>query len=94
MNIPDPSSQIDLLRHLERLTEEVNKLVGQKGKSVFKRYPLTFSMAVLFGVIAVSEGAKGILKTIGILEIQPWYLLLIGLVILIFTGKLYKKLDK
>lgn len=94
MGKPDPDNQLDLLRHIEKLTEEINSMVGQSGKSVFRRYPLTFAIMVLFGVIAVSEGAKGILKSTGILESNPWYLLLIGIVLLVLTGKLYKKLDK
>jgi len=94
MNEPDPRDQLDLLRHVERLTGEVNKVVEQTGRPVFRRYPLTFAILILFGVIAVSEGAKGILKSMGILDGNPLYLLLIGLVILIFTGTLYKKLNK
>ncbi|MDO8471156.1 MAG: hypothetical protein Q7S49_00905 [bacterium] len=94
MNEQDPRNQLDLLRHVEILTEEVNKMLGQMGKSVFRRYPLTFAILILFGVIAVSEGMKGILKSMGILDSNPWYLFLIGLVLLTFTGSLYKKLNK
>ncbi len=94
MNEQDPGNQLDLLRHVEILTEEVNQMLGQMGKSVFRRYPLTFAILILFGVIAVSEGVKGILKSMGILDSNPWYLFLIGLVLLTFTGSLYKKLNK
>ena len=94
MNEQDPGNQLDLLRHVEILTEEVNQMLGQMGKSVFRRYPLTFAILILFGVIAVSEGVKGILKSMGILDSNPWYLFLIGLVLLTFTGSLYKKLKK
>jgi len=94
MNQQDPRNQLDLLRHVERLTEEVNKMLGQMGRSVFRRYPLTFAILILFGVIAVSEGAKGVLKSLGILDSNPLYLLLIGILILTLTGTLYKKLNK
>lgn len=94
MTEPEPESQLDLLRHIERLTEMVNRMVETKGRSVFNRYPLTFALLVLFGAIAVGEGVKGILQSIRVLNSNPWYLLIIGLVILIFTGTLYKKLNK
>lgn len=94
MNESDPRNQLDLLRHVERLTEQVNSMLGQMSKSVFKRYPLTFAILILFGVIAVSEGAKGILMSLGLLDNNPLYLLFIGLIILTFTGTLYKKLNK
>ncbi|MDO8590243.1 MAG: hypothetical protein Q7R69_03145 [bacterium] len=94
MNESEPRSQLDLLKDLEKLTEEVNNMAGKKGQSVFKRYPLTFALLALFGAVAVSEGVKGIIRSVLIFENNPWYLFLIGLVILIFTGTLYKKLDK
>ena len=94
MNYPDPRDQIDLLKHIESITREINEAINKKGKIVFRRYPMTFALLILFGVIAVSEGAKGVMADLGILARNPWELLLIGLVILIFTGTLYKKLDK
>ncbi len=85
---------MDLLKHIESITENINEAVNQRGQFIFRRYPLTFALLILFGVVAVSEGVKGILAQFGILEGNPWELLLIGLAILIFTGTLYKKLDK
>jgi hypothetical protein len=51
-----------------------------------------FMLLVVFGFIAVNEGIKGILDEIG-LSMHPLYLLVIGLVILVLTGTIYKKLD-
>jgi len=86
--------EIDPLRHIELLTEKINEMVNKKGRSAFARYPITFALLALFGIITLSEGAKEILRSIGILSDNPWYSILIGLIILIFTGTLYKKLDK
>jgi len=41
----------------------------------------------------VSEGVKGILRSLGLFDFNPWILLIIGILILAITGKLYKKLD-
>lgn len=83
----------DVLRRLEKLSNEVNKVMASRTRSVFNRYPLTFTLLVLFGVVAVSDGIKGILNNFGLLG-HPWYSLIAGLIILIATGKLYQKLNK
>ena len=90
---PIPQNQLDILRHIETLTESINKTMGARSRSVLRRYPLTFILLALFGVAAVSEGIKGILELIGFSN-HPVYLFITGLLILTVTGALYKKLDK
>jgi hypothetical protein len=90
----NPKDQLDILLQLERATAELNRLVSQRGRSVLRRYPITFALLALFGVVMVSEGVKGTLSTLGVLEIEPWYLLGIGVVVLTALGSVYKKLDK
>lgn len=63
-------------------------------KAVFSRYPVTFGILILFGVTAVHEGLKGLMENFGLLDINPWYLIIAGLLILMITGTLYKKLEK
>jgi hypothetical protein len=92
MNEPT-RDQLDLLLRLERLTEELNRQMSQRSKFVLKRYPLTFGLLALFGVVAVSEGAKGVLEELGLLH-SPAYLLLGGLILLLILGSVYKKLEK
>jgi hypothetical protein len=89
----EPKLELDLLHSVEKLTRELDKVVHKGGKSVLKRYPLTFSLLAVFGVVAVGEGTKGVLAELGIFEGHPVELLVVGLVILIFTGTLYKKLE-
>jgi hypothetical protein len=86
--------QIDLLKKVEELTSKINRLFSEKGKSVFSRYPLTFALLVVFGVSMVSEGIKDLLQKIDFLQNQPFMMLLLGMIVLIITGTLYKKLDK
>src|SRR3989344_4946347 len=84
----------DILRQLERLTEEVNNLANKKGRLFFHRYPITFALLALFGIVIVSESTKEILRSVGIFNLNPLVTLLIGLIILILTGTVYKKLNK
>jgi len=86
--------EIDILREIESISSHVNDMMAEHGKSVFRRYPLTFTLLALFGVVAVSEGAKGVLESFGIFAGHPWFLLIAGLIVLVITGKLFKKLDK
>lgn len=85
---------VDVLRQLEVLSSSVNEMMASRTRSVFRRYPITFTLVVLVGVVAVSEGLKGVVESIGIFKGHPWYMLITGLIILIATGKIYKKLDK
>lgn len=62
-----------------------------RARNVSARYPITFVLLVLAGAIAVTEGLKGILEQIGLVG-HPWFLLVVGLVVLIITGSVYKKL--
>lgn len=88
-NLPE---ELDVLRQVERLAETVNKEMNRRSRFALRRYPLTFTLLAVFGVVAVSEGVKGILEEIGFRN-HPVYLLLIGLAILIVLGLVYKKLD-
>lgn len=90
---PSNPSQLDLLNKIETLTSDIDSMMRKRSRSVFRRYPLTFGILALFGVVAVSEGAKGILDIAG-LGNHPTYMFFPGLVILIVTGFLYKNLDK
>ncbi len=92
MNEPT-RDQLDLLLRLERVTEELNRHMSLRSKFVLKRYPLTFGLLALFGVVAVSEGAKGVLEDLGFLQ-SPASLLVGGLLLLLILGSVYKKLDK
>ena len=85
---------LDVLEHVENLSNQVNKMMSSRAKNVFKRYPVTFGLLIICGAIAVHEGLKGLMHDFGLLDISPWYLVIAGLAILTITGTLYKKLGK
>lgn len=86
--------QIDLLKKIEELTAQLNKLFSERGRAVFNRYPLSFALLVVFGATMVSQGIKDLLLKWDFFKNQPLYMLLFGIVILVVTGTLYKKLQK
>lgn len=61
-------------------------------KHAFSRFPLLFTLLGTFGVVATMYGFNGILENIPLLVNNPYISLVVGLVILVFTGTLYKKL--
>ncbi len=84
--------ELDLLKKVEELTSRLNDLFSQKSKPFLVRYPLLFTLLVIFGAIMISEGMRGILSEIKFFQFHPFVMLLIGVLILILTGTLYKKL--
>ena len=85
---------LDVLEHIENLSNQVNEMMASRTKNVFRRYPVAFGLFIICGAIAVHEGLKGLMEDFGFLDISPWYLIITGLVILTITGTLYKKLEK
>ncbi len=85
---------VDVLKHVEDLSNKVNKMMSSRTKAVWSRYPLTLGLLILVGAMALHEGLKGLMKDFGLLDINPLYLFIFGLLVLTITGTLYKKLEK
>ncbi len=88
------NKEIDLLKKVEEVTAKLNQEFSERGQSVFSRYPLTFALLVVFGVTMVSQGVKDLLVSVSFLKNQPWVMLFAGILILLITGTLYKRLNK
>lgn len=86
--------QLDPLKKVEELTAMANQKFSEKGKSVFDRYPLTFALLVIVGATLMSQGVKELLIKTPLFKDEPFNMFLVGVLILIITGTLYKKLDK
>lgn len=80
-NDPDKDTQIEAL----------HKLIEQRD-SVFKRFPLLFTLLGTFGLVTTFYGFQHIIQNISILANNPYIALSVGVLVLILTGTLYKKL--
>lgn len=85
------SQQTDPDKTTEIPNETLHKLIQQRN-SAFKRFPLLFTLLGTFGVVATFYGFQHILEKIPVLANNPYITLVVGLVTLLFTGTLYKKL--
>lgn len=66
---------------------------GQGRKAVFERFPLVFTLLGAFGLVATFYGFERLIDQIDLLANNPFILLGTGLLTLILTGSLYKKLQ-
>ncbi len=72
-------------------SKALKKLTRQRNR-VFARFPLLFILLGTFGVISTYYGLQHILEKIPVIANNPVIALATGLVILLFTGTLYKRL--
>ena len=86
----NPEKDIDRLA--KSTAEAVDEYVAPVRQTVFRRYPVIFSLLVTIGVVASFLGIERILLKFEWLQRYPEIILLLGVTILAFTGKLYKKL--
>jgi len=61
-------------------------------ESLFKRFPIFFTLAVTFGLVTTFYGFERMISLIPWLNDRPLLILMIGLMTLALTGTLYKKL--
>jgi hypothetical protein len=70
----------------------VSQKIVEKRDGVFQRFPLLFTLLGTFGLVATLYGFENIMDEIGLSE-RPFLLLGIGIITLVITGGLYKKLN-
>lgn len=83
--------QKDPNKNPEAPNEALHKFIQQRD-SAFKRLPLLFTLLGTFGLMSTFYGFQHIIQKIPLLANNPFIALIVGLVTLLFTGTLYKKL--
>lgn len=71
---------------------QIEQTVAPIRKSILKRFPVLFLLAVTFGFTATVTGIEQLLIQHQLLQQHPSVILSIGIMILVLTGTLYKKL--
>lgn len=84
----------DPIEHIESLTKRTNDYMGTRVQSSLSRYPLTFSLLSVFGIVSILHGFESAISYIPYLSERPFLIFILGLLILIFTGTLYRGLEK
>jgi hypothetical protein len=82
------------VRELMRdVPETVHNVFRRHRRTAFERHPFLFSTLGLFGLVATWQGFEDIIERIEFLRTYPSILLGAGLIVLLFTGRLYRHLD-
>ncbi len=66
--------------------------LSQKRDTAFKNFPLVFTLLGTFGLVSTLYGIQHLFDRIPVLANNPILSLGVGILILLFTGTLYKKL--
>ena len=72
--------------------QQIEKTVAPIRKNVIQRFPTVFLLLVTLGFTATITGLEQLLLQVSFLQNNPFVVLIIGLVLLVLTGTLYKKL--
>lgn len=84
----------DPIQKLEGFIKSINDSAGKITQPVLHRYPILFAFLIIISVSAISHGLKDLIGEVEYFTHHPGILMLIGIVILILTGRLYLWLDK
>lgn len=76
------------------LPESVHEAFARHRNSAFHKHPFFFSTIGLLGLVATWQGFEDIVERISYFDAHPGSLLIIGLIILLLTGRLYRQMDQ
>jgi len=94
-----PQEQVeDVFRLADRAAtttfKAVDSYVAPVRRSILQRFPVLFGLLATIGAAAIILGVEQIILKYQILANHPELILLIGICLLAFTGRLYKKLSE
>lgn len=81
-----------LSKTIIKTEQEIDKAVKPVRREVLRRFPVLFILLVALGLTATMSGLENLLLQVSFLESRPLLVLIIGIALLAFTGRLYKKL--
>lgn len=93
-NLRQISMEKDPILEIERMIKDIHDNVSHYTNPVLRKYPLIFAFLVTFSFAAILHAFELITDETPIIKEHPYYLMLAGVLVLILTGTLYKKLEK
>lgn len=89
-----PLEAVDAVQNeINIVTADMEKQIAPVRRSILKRFPTLFLLAVTFGFSLVIYSIEVILAQHGFVLAHPWISLGIGIGVLTITGTLYRKLS-
>ena len=94
MNVEEQRKKTEIeLKKLEAMGGGLGKRLLGVRDSAFTKYPLLFVMLSTFGVVATFYGFEKVIDNVNYFADKPYMVLATGIITLIFTGTLFKKLS-
>lgn len=81
------------MQKLEKMGGSVTGNLKQARDSAFTRFPILFVLISSYGLVATVYGFEKVIDGIDFFERHPLMILVSGILTLILTGSLYKKLN-
>ena len=69
-----------------------DRIIEPLRRSAFRRFPTLFLLLTTFGVAATIFAFERLIMEWTYLYERPWLILIVGVAVLVVTGRLYKKL--
>ncbi len=82
----------DVEKTVMSAAQKTDALILPVRESLFKRFPTVSLLLVTFGVSATVYGIERLIADIPWLNERPLLIILMGVLVLVVTGRLYKKL--
>lgn len=79
---------------MHNIPSSVHEVFRRHRRTAFEKHPFFFSTLGLLGLVATWQGFDDVIERIDYFDANPGSLLIIGLVILLMTGRLYRQMDK
>lgn len=92
-NISAKSTFTTVEQFLSDTTSGTEEAVAHYRRTAFQRFPLLFGILVILGSTATVFGVEHMLESAPFLRDNPFGVFLVGLALLGFTGRLYKRLS-
>lgn len=94
MNIQEQRQKVDLeIKKLENMGGGLSKRMVGIRDSAFTKYPLIFVLLSSFGLVATFYGFEKVIDNTPFFVENPNMILATGIVVLVITGTLFKKLS-
>jgi hypothetical protein len=77
----------------EKKIKEVHDKLEERGRPAFQRYPILFGGLTTLGILMALYGFERFADSIAIIKNNPGVVLILGIGILIATGRLYKNIS-
>jgi len=75
-------------------TNRLLKIQTEHNRRVWERHPFMFGLLGTFGIVTLGTGFQDLVHTIPLLKDNPIILIVVGVIVLFFTGALYKRLQQ